>query len=202
MEHLCWLSWQTLAVMYLEDTLATFVLTFSVRMISDTYIVVSCFSPLTFLILESPNTTTPVPTSPDYPDGNEEIALGVGLTLGVVGTTVVAVTVCCIWCACYRKRYATQVTYGYTSCTQLEQKLWQLFLPDSVWCTTEVIQQCLVLQLVDVDTLHVWMIHVWFTLTLRASKRQAIADREAHTLNSSEAFFYEINLHIKESYMY
>ena len=95
-----------------------------------------------------------MPTSPDYPDGHgNEIALGVGLTLGVVGTTVVAVTVCCIWCACYRKRYATQVTYGYTSCTQLEQ---QLFLPDSVCVQLKLyIQQCLVLQLVDVDALHV-----------------------------------------------
>ena len=38
MGHLWWLSLQTLAVMYLEDTLATFVLTFSVRMISDTFV--------------------------------------------------------------------------------------------------------------------------------------------------------------------
>ena len=88
-----------------------------------------CFSLLTFLVLESSNTTTtPMPTSPDPSDDNEEIAQPLsGVTVGVIGTTVVAVTVCCIWCACYRKRYATQVTYGYTSCTQLEQKLWQLF---------------------------------------------------------------------------
>ena len=52
----------------------------------------------------------PVPISPDTPDGNEEIALSVGLTIGVAGTTIVAVTVCCIWYACQR-RYTTQVTW-------------------------------------------------------------------------------------------
>ena len=55
--------------------------------------------------LESFNTTTLIPTLLNYPGGNEEIALSVGLTLGVVGTTVVAVTVCCIWYACHRRRY-------------------------------------------------------------------------------------------------
>ena len=55
--------------------------------------------------LESFNTTTPVPTSPDYSGCNEVVALSVGLTIGVVGTTIVAVTVCCIWYACHRRRY-------------------------------------------------------------------------------------------------
>ena len=55
--------------------------------------------------LESFITTTPVPTSPDYPGGNEEAALSVGLTIGVAGTTIVAVTVYCIWYACHRRRY-------------------------------------------------------------------------------------------------
>ena len=53
-----------------------------------------------------PTTLVP-PADEENSGGNEEIALSVGLTLGVVGTTVVAVTVCCIWWACYRRRYAT-----------------------------------------------------------------------------------------------
>ena len=52
-----------------------------------------------------------MPTSPDHPDGNEEIALSVGLTIGIVGTTIVAVTVCCIWYACHQRRYATHVAW-------------------------------------------------------------------------------------------
>ena len=42
-----------------------------------------------------------------------------------------------------------------------EIKTLTVILPDSVCVqSTEIIQQCLVLQLVDVDTLHVYMIHV------------------------------------------
>ena len=55
--------------------------------------------------LESLNTTTLVPTLLDYSGGNEEVTLSVGLTLGVVGTTIVAVIVCCMWYACHRRRY-------------------------------------------------------------------------------------------------
>ena len=53
------------------------------------------------------NTTTPAAASPDSPDGSQQIAASIGVTVGVVGTTIVAVTVCCIW-SCHWRRYATQ----------------------------------------------------------------------------------------------
>ena len=75
---------------------------------------------LAFLLLEPLNTTTLVPTSLNLSGGGqepgdkvnrgyEEIYLSIGVTIGVVCTTVVAVTVC--WYACHRRRYATQVTW-------------------------------------------------------------------------------------------
>ena len=109
----CWLSLQTLAVMYLEDTFKTFVLTFSVCIWYNTHLVMpickNCLWLLAFLILESPNTTTLAPALSDSPDGSQQIIAIIGVTLGVVGTTVVAVTACCIWSR-HRRRYATQVT--------------------------------------------------------------------------------------------
>ena len=71
-----------------------------------------------------------MPTSPDTPDGNEEIALSVGLTLGVAGTTIVAVTVCCICYACHRRRYATQVAWLHYPTKNLT-----LVFPNSIECT-------------------------------------------------------------------
>ena len=50
-----------------------------------------------------------VPTPP-VTDGRRHIGIivgvtvGVGVAVGVVGTTVVAVTVCCIWHAFHRRR--------------------------------------------------------------------------------------------------
>ena len=65
----------------------------------------------------------------ENPGGNEEIALSVGITLGAVVTTVVAVTVCCIWWACYRRRYAHNAlpNKNFDSCA----------FADSFDCTTE-----------------------------------------------------------------
>ena len=55
-----------------------------------------------------------MPTSPDPPHNNEEVALSGGIALGVAGTTAAAVTVCCIWCACHRRRYMQHKSHGYT----------------------------------------------------------------------------------------
>ena len=53
--------------------------------------------------------------SQDLSGGSTEVnALGIGVAIGVAGTTIVAVTVCCICYACHRMRYATQVAWLHT----------------------------------------------------------------------------------------